>query len=504
MGADYVPVRLHTRFALGSAALLVALGVVLATVITQIAERYHAEVSQRLSAGIAMYVTNELSLLDAGGVNEVAVRELAHRVMTVNPSAEVYLLDPDGRILDALKPDERVARSRVDLAPIHRFLSDPQERPLYGDDPSNLNRREVFSAAPVTLDGRIAGYLYVVLGSERFESVAAAVRGNYSLQLGLIGAAAVLTAAFALGIALFVHLTLPLRRLAQRMAEWTARTDGGSADVIVTGRSENEIALLHAQFERMAGRIERQLLEIQSRDAQRRELIASVSHDLRTPLASLRGYVETALLKVDTMPAATHRQHLEVACRHARILERRIAALFELSRLEAGAVAPHFEAFPLGELLQDVALRFRLRAHQLGIALVCRIDAEAPLVWGDIALVERVLENLLENSLRHTSSGGRVSLEMQAGERHTLVTVSDTGAGVAKEDLPHVFDRFFCGGIRREGTGLGLAIVRRIVELHGESVALRSTPGIGTSVEFGLPIAATAAQVLSMRRPIEH
>ncbi len=485
--------RLHTRFTLGFAALLIILGFVLAAAIARIAERYYAEVSQRLNADVAMYVTEQLSLLDADGVNETALRDLANRVMTVNPSAEVYVLSREGRILQSLQPRERLAREFVDLTPVRRFLSGSEDRPLYGDDPSRENRREVFSAAPIRIDGRIVGYLYVVLGSQRFESVTAAVRGNYSLQLGLIAAVGALFAAFVLGVALFFRLTLPLRQLARRMGEWAARTGVGSTDAPASSDAGNEIALLRGQFERMADRIEHQLREIQSRDALRRELIANVSHDLRTPLASLHGYVETVLMKGDGLPAATRRQYLEVACRHARHLERRIAALFELSKLEAGAIVPEFEAFSLGELLQDVALRFRLRAQQLGIDVATCVDTSAPLVRGDLGLVERILENLLDNSLRHTAAGGRVSLEMRPDEGRVLVTVNDTGSGVAIDDLPHVFDRFYRGRPQREGTGLGLAIVRRIVELHGESVSLHSTPGIGTSVEFGLPLAVTSA-----------
>ncbi len=251
----------------------------------------------------------------------------------------------------------------------------------------------------------------------------------------------------------------------------------------------------------MAKRIEQQLQEIKSRDALRRELIANVSHDLRTPLASLHGYVETVLMKGDGLPAATRREYLEVACRYARQLERRIAALFELSKLESGAIVPDFQSFSLGELLQDVALRFRLRAQQLGVEVMTCVDPSAPLVSGDVGLVERILENLFDNSLRHTDTGGRVSLEMRQNGQHMLVTVSDTGSGIATGDLPRVFDRFYHGKARREGTGLGLAIVRRIVELHGESVSLHSTPGIGTSVEFGLPLATTAATGSSVARP---
>lgn len=481
--------RLHTRLTIAFAVLLLVLGGLLAAAVARIAERYSAEVSQRLNASIAMYVTQELALLDSRGLNETALEELARRVMTVNPSAEVYVLTPEGRVLTSLQPRQRIVQESVDLRPIRRFLDGYEEWPLYGDDPSGQDRSEVFSVAAIRTGDGIAGYLYVVLGSARFDSVVAAVRGNYSLQLGLISAAGVLCAALILGAALFVRLTLPLRRLARRMAEWAAKLGVSTVETISARDGKDEIALLSSQFESMGARIEQQVQEIKDRDAARRELIANVSHDLRTPLASLRGYLETVLVKGDALHLSMRSEYLQVACRHARQLECRIASFFELSRLESGGVVPDYQPFSLGELLQDVALRFRLRAEQRGVAILTHVEPSTPLVSGDVALVERVLENLLENALRYTDVGGRVSLEMRREAEHVLVTVSDTGSGIAVEDLPHVFNRFYRGKAGHEGTGLGLAIVRRIVELHGESVALHSTPGIGTSVEFGLPLA---------------
>jgi len=485
-----VKLRLHTRLTLAFGVLLAVLAIALAIWIADIAERYRAEVSQRLNAGIAMYVTGELALLDESGINRAAVDELARRVMTVNPSADVYLLAPDGRVIASLKPEERITQPVVDLGPVRRFLDDENNRPLFGDDPTDTGRQEVFSVAPVLRDGRVLGYLYVVLGSERFESVVAAVRGSYSLKLGLLAGGAVLIATFLTGGVLFAVLTLPLRRLARRMLDWTSRTldtPGRAGAQAAT----DEIAALETQFETMAKRIESQIGELKAADTLRRELVANVSHDLRTPLASLRGYLETVLLTDGALQAGTRREYLEIARRHAQHLERLIAALFELSKLESGAIVPVLEPFSMAELLHDIALRFRLRAEQLGVELITDIEANASLALGDLALVERVLENLLDNALRHTSQGGRVSLELRGARDHLRVAVVDTGSGVAPQDLPHLFDRHYRGGERRESGrgGLGLAIVRRIVELHGESVTLRSTPGIGTSVEFGIPVA---------------
>lgn len=483
--------RLHTRLTLAFGALLVLLAALLVGLLTHITERYSAEVSQRLNASVAMYVTDQMALLDRDGVNRAALNELAHRVMTLNPSAEIYLLAPDGGILATLVPERRLVRRAIDLAPIRRFLADNNARPLYGDDPTATNRRRVFSVAPVKVEGALAGYLYVVLGSERFESTAAAVRGSYTLQIGLTIAAAVLVMMFAVGAGLFRALTTPLRQLAQRMQDWSSQAGIAAGDRMDAGTPDNEIAVLDRRFTHMARQIEQQLHDLKAGDALRRELIANVSHDLRTPLASMRGYLETVLLKGERLSEDHRRQYLETACRHCERLEGLIAALFELSKLESGAVVPQREEFSLSELLQDVALRFRLRAQQAGVELLAQFDPAGPRAYGDIALIERVLENLLDNALRHTPAGGRVSLELLPDARRVRVAVADTGSGIAVEDLPRAFDRFYRGGgqAREARSGLGLAIVRRIVELHGQTVSLASTPGVGTCVEFGLPIA---------------
>src|SRR5918995_4311740 len=128
--------HLHVRLALASAALLCVVALVLAPQIARIAQHHQAEVTQRLNAGVAMYVTQELTLIDQGGVNEAALKELAHRVMTVNPSAEVYLLDTHGEITASLVATDRLRRKRVDLVPLRSFLNQPGRVPIFGDDPT--------------------------------------------------------------------------------------------------------------------------------------------------------------------------------------------------------------------------------------------------------------------------------------------------------------------------------------------------------------------------------
>lgn len=271
----------------------------------------------------------------------------------------------------------------------------------------------------------------------------------------------------------------------------------------------DEIDRLAFAFGDLSDRISRQIAELERHDVQRRELLANVSHDLRTPLTLMQGYLETLLLRDSSMSRAEARSCLEVATRHAERLGRLVADLFELAKLDGPADQIAREVFSLSELAQDIAQKFALHAQVRDQRIEARLSGPAPNaavpVLGDIGLVERALENLVENALRHTPEGGSVGIDVLREGRRARISVCDTGCGIAREDLPHVFDRYFQAprvengeptaahgrddGATRHHAGLGLAITRRIVALHGGTIRVDSTPGQGTVFSFDLPLA---------------
>jgi signal transduction histidine kinase len=483
---------LHLRLSLAFAALLMVLGVGLLVLLERTSDRYADEVRQRLDEGIAMYVVRELALLKDGHLNQRAVRELANRAMTVNPSAEVYLLDRAGGVLGTVVQHERVVRSRIDLAPIRRFLAAPELRPVYGDDPSSLEGRRVFSVAEVRDRGVLDGYLYVVLGGQPERSIAQRLRGSYALRAAGGALALLIVAALTVAGGLFAVLTRRLRRLDRAMEAWSASLPASAADYGVSARNmqagTDEIGALTQRFAAMSGAIERQIAELQHTDQSRRELIANVSHDLRTPLATLRGYIETALVGSASVPTGDLASHLRIALRQADQLGRLIDALFELARLEAGIVVPQLESVNIAELLQDVALRFHMLATRREVELRTFLDTRGVAVLVDVGLIERAMGNLLDNALRHTPRGGQVRIEMAVEEKIVRVRVVDTGEGIDAASIGRVFERHFSARDPRDRTraGLGLAIVQRIMALHTQEVHLLSQPGAGTTVEITL------------------
>jgi signal transduction histidine kinase len=254
---------------------------------------------------------------------------------------------------------------------------------------------------------------------------------------------------------------------------------------------DDEIDRLAATFDRMKQRIREQIQELERVDRVRRELIANVSHDLRTPLAALQGYVETLVIKRDELSAEERERYLQIASRHCTQLARRVNDLFELAKLDAAAVRLEIETVSLPELAHDVAQKFQLEAERKGVRLEIGGERRLPFVEADIRLVERVIENLVGNAIRHTPRGGEVMLSTDKGPECVRVSVRDTGPGIAAEELPSIFDRFYRCRDRDEetsGAGLGLAIAKRIVELHGGEISARSEPKSGARFTFDLPL----------------
>lgn len=301
--------------------------------------------------------------------------------------------------------------------------------------------------------------------------------------------------AFSLLAALLVFslLTRRLRLLNSAVDAFRAGRFANPIRMASANPAGDEIDRLGAAFEEMSERISAQIKQLEHNDLKRRELLANVSHDLRTPLASMRGYLETLLLKHGTLASEEERNYLEVAAKHSERLASLVSDLFELTKLEANEVSITAETFPISELAQDVAQQYQLPAQKRGLRLEARIAESVPPVHADIGMIERVLENLVENALRHTPAGGSVRIELRPLGERVEVAVKDTGQGIPSDELANVFERYYRIDRGEFGStahaGLGLAITRRVVELHGGTIRVASQLGQGTTFSFDLPAA---------------
>lgn len=309
--------------------------------------------------------------------------------------------------------------------------------------------------------------------------------------------------AFALlaALCIFQLFTRRLKRLADAVE---ALATGGFATAMKLPDSDpdgDEIDRLSCHVETMSERIAEQLTEIERGAARRRELLVNVSHDLRTPLASMQGYLELLLLRHGSLAAVDERNYLETAVRHSERLGRLVGDLFELTRLESDETRPQPEHFSFTELGHDVLQKFSDEAgrRSVELKLSCDDGGGALGVYADIGMVERLLEILLSNALRHTPAGGRVTLELGRVTQRARLAVRDTGPGIAAQDLHGIFERY--EQLDRSSpcteSGLGLAIARHIVRLHGSDLTVHSAVGSGTRFSFDLPLEEHSSTALA-------
>jgi two-component system, OmpR family, sensor kinase len=491
--------KLHVKLSLLAAALMALVGGVLWLLSVQLGERSALEASQRMNLGLADYIVRQQPrpLIGADGrADDALMREMAGMVMKINPAVEVYLLDTQGKVLAHALEGVGPLAPQVDVGRVRELVlpSRPEMLPVLGDDPRAAGRSTIVSVAPLNDGAAMRGYLYVVLQGRDQQAVRATLDSSSALRSAALGIALVVLGAALVFALVLSQLTRPLRRLTQDAEQFRGESAASTPDA-GGGEIERLVLATHAMRDRIAEQFKR----LEDNDRMRRELIGNISHDLHTPLASVQGYLETVLLRGDALDPATREQHLRTALAHARKLDRRIADLFELSKLDAGRVQPRVEVFCLGELLQDVVQAYRLQAQQRGVTLELAASQHAKsLVRADIALIERVLQNLVDNALRYTPAGGRVQLAIEphrqpGSAQQLLLKISDTGAGIAAEHLPHIFERYWRAGDAQpqdtsaRSAGLGLAIVKRIVELHGSVIRVRSALQQGTTFEFALP-----------------
>ena len=305
------------------------------------------EVTQRLSLGLAAHIAGNSELMHGGALNQSAVKDLFGKLMAVNPSMEVYLLGPDGHIEAHDAPAGRIKNESVDLAPVRRLLAG-EPLPLLGEDPRNPAARKVFSAAPIEVGGQPAGYVYVVLFGEERERLDADSSSRRVLHSALWSMALVALLGLLAGLAAFRLITQPLRDLTRAVRDVRAR---GLADLqhaaplLAQVRGGAEIDELQEAFCEMTQRLAEQWRQLTAQEQQRRELFANISHDLRTPLTSLHGYLETLLVKAEGLSEADRRRYLLIALNQSSKVGRLAQELFDLARLEYGVVETDMESF---------------------------------------------------------------------------------------------------------------------------------------------------------------
>ncbi|MCC7010911.1 MAG: HAMP domain-containing protein [Acidobacteria bacterium] len=339
--------------------------------------------------------------------------------------------------------------------------------------------------APVVVNGTVTGIAAVPLEPPPLWMAAR----DLGPLLGAV-AAVLLTAGTAVAALVIFR---PARRRLRHLQDAARAIGAGELGVRAPVAGGDEVAALAGVFNEMASELEQRTTALERSDRTRRQLLADVSHELMTPLAAVRGYVETLQMKEVSLDAETQSRYLQIISEEAERLEHIIGDLLDLARLEGGGGTWRIEPVAIPQLFDRIRRRHEQVLADRGIALLTTIEPEAMTLSGDPNRLEQALQNLVANAIRHTPDGGTIAVRAQADPKGTRLSVEDTGQGIPTEHLDRVFDRFYKVDQSRTGTdipsgsGLGLSIVRAIVTRHGGQITASNRPEGGARVEIVLP-----------------
>ncbi len=492
--------------------LLTAAGVV-ATVALAFQRFEHESTYARAEAFLGRVVGLYPELLDQQQRNPEEFIFFLRNLLLFEPDSQLYLLSADGTVLAHTGQAQLGEGFRVALPPVQQAAAAARSEAarraapyVMGDDPEHMNADAVVAARAlqrtrIGASSAADGYLYIVCRKQALSGGEPEVFRSSLVgpALGLVVALIVLGA---LGTAwIITTITRPLRLLSDEVA--AASRDGfstaaaaGSAPGPVT--AQDEFGRLRQGFRAMLATLRQQWDELKRLDHFRRESVSNLSHDLRSPLTATVACLETLQTRwaerPALAPAAEDQQLVAVALRNTHNAARMVRSLGDLALLDEPEFHLHPLRLDLAEVLDDICMRFAPRAASQGVALAFKpVGEAAPVAAVDVELFERAVANLLDNAFKYTPAGGRITLGLQRDGHEVRVSVQDSGAGIAPEALPQLFDRLYqarsstAPATSDEGNGLGLAIVKRIAELHGGTVQVDSTPGQGTTVTLRLP-----------------
>jgi signal transduction histidine kinase len=505
--------------------LLTAVGVI-ATVLFAFQRFEHEAIYYRASGFLERVTARHPDMFDMQERFQDDFNGFLSNLVLFEPDTQLYLLDSAGALLASSSEKQFPKGFKVALGPVLE-ASGPEPMPyVLGDDPQRMTTASVVAARAlhrtVIRNAPVAdGYLYLVYQKETLPQGRLTALQSTFAQPTLVSILAVVALSTLLAAWVIAAVTRPLQRLSRTVAAVTrygledTSTPPGAAPPgtfgLVQTTSKDEFGQLTNGIHTMLTALQTQWSMLRRLDHFRREGISNLSHDLRSPLTATTACLETLDTRwADNAQRTDDRKLVEVALRNTRNAARLVQSLGDLAQLDEPKFQLNTEVMDVSELLDDVALRFAERAARQGVHIqacplpqiqhdgphVVAAPADTPtLAAVDVELFERAIANLVDNALKFCSTGTRITLDAVRVGAEVLVSVSDTGPGIASADIPNLFDRFYqsrqsvAPATGEGGKGLGLAIVKRIVELHGGQVQVHSQVGSGTQVVVHLPAA---------------
>ncbi|CAH1522913.1 Osmosensitive K+ channel histidine kinase KdpD [Vibrio owensii] len=414
-------------------------------------ETIELRTKQSLHKELASHMRDDNPLMIGTDYNPKALKSIFHTLMLIGPDFEIYFLDSQGNITTHAAPEGAEIMGAVDLNPIKQFLND-QPFPILGEDPRNRGEHKVFSVAAIEELGSTVGYLYVVIGSTRHDAIAnAQVDTPYIALAGLV---LVSILGFALGAYVLVKRSLlnPIERVTKQLQQQAEHDFRLQPDFT---HQVPELVPIANSYQMMAKHIQQQFLQLEYQSSHRRQSLLQLSHDLKTPLSSVLGYLETWRLQHPESDPL-----IDVAFRNCEKLSTQLHSLLDAARKEAPMPNYEYRPVDLGALMAECAETMQSQFSRKEVVLKVDIDSEIQTV-GDKGLLERLVLNLLENALRHSPIGSEV---------HCQAHLSEDKSRIHFTFVNHIEEEAEGGSL-----GIGTKIVQSILMLHHSYLETNAT-----------------------------
>ncbi|HEV8080576.1 MAG TPA: HAMP domain-containing sensor histidine kinase, partial [Chitinophagaceae bacterium] len=409
-------------------------------------------------------------------------------VMIISPSAEVYFLDTTGKVLDFYGSKKEVKLWQVSLKNIDEYITAKGQEYIKAPDPRDPSYPKIFSAAAVTNKTKKLGYIYVILGSNEYRAVGDMLFGSHLSGLAI--------KAFCFIILLSIILSLlyikKIEKSFGRMINVLESFENGDLNARFKIKDNDELAPVSRAFNKMADMLIYNANKLSISEKERKEFITNITHDLRTPLTIARGYAETLQIKKEKGELTNNEQdnYMQMILKKVLQVQHMVEHLFEISKMEAGEYKLQKEPFVLSEIVQETVNTFQLFASEKRVKLKCTQCQYHVWINADIRLMERVIQNLVENAISSTPANGEIGVALEVKNNLLIFKIENDGPSLPDDLLQWINSNQNNYGQRidKPGTGLGLAIAKKILSLHNSSLVAISPVNNSNKFSFGIEI----------------
>lgn len=446
---------------------------------------FHDASTQLLNKDVATHIAQFASPFENNGINKKKADSVFYNAMVISPSAEVYFLDTTGKVIAYHAKESDIRQWVLPLINIKKLIASAGKDYIKGPDPRDPENPKIFSASAVIHKSKNLGYIYVILGSNKDVSDMLYSAYFSSLLIKVFFVIIGVSIIFAL-----IYLNR-LQRSFNHMITILKKFQDGDFEARFAIKENDELAPVTTAFNRMADLVVYNINQLIKSEQERKDFVANISHDLRTPLSVARGYTETLLIKNEKqVTQQEEKKFLELIHRKLQQVEHMVKQLFDLSKMESAEFVPNKEPFIFSEILQEIIHALTSVASEKNIQISCIQCESTSWIFADVGMMERVIQNLLVNAINYTPEDGLINILLNKAGIELIFIIENSGDTLSPELLEWINNSAETNhtASRPAKSGIGLMIVKKILFLHEYSFKAEANTGIGNKFTIQMPV----------------